>query len=151
MKYTLLLALLTSFSIMAKIPKFKETKLMKSTQLTQGPVLDLDILIDLPIGQKINEGANSYIKIHEKVHGKGWTLVENINVRANVLIKGMDLNISQKLALAHSSSNIMVSATIVHCANDNTGGCYIDNFQKEFKREIKESQKAKLTFLPTKF
>lgn len=147
-----LILLLISFSTLAKVPKFKNTKEMLVPALPQLPQFDLEFEIDLPLGQKINQAARSYIFVHEKIHGKGWTRVLNIDIKKNVLISGMDLTIQRKLNLSHANSKLLVSSTIVHCSNDDRGGCYIDTFQKTINRKLpaKTGVLQKITFKPTR-
>ena len=124
-------------------------KTMVISSIGVGKSLIFTVDVDLPDGQKINTGADSYISVFERKKGE-WALIKKININNKILFSGADLFFSEKLSLDSDHSKLAIDSTIFHCAINNRGQCYIDNFQKTILRYKKEGKGIALKLLPTK-
>lgn len=98
--------------------------------------ITLSINVNLPEGQKVNMGASGYIRVFEKTGGE-WFLVKDININNKILLPGQDLSFQEKVSFSSTDSQVAIDAIIYHCAINNKGSCYIDNFQKIVSRSGK--------------
>jgi hypothetical protein len=104
--------------------------------------------VQLPQGQKLNDKAPNYLSIYEKTD-KSWELVKKVNLNNRIAIPGMDLIVNDEVQLKNSDSKIAIDATIYHCALDNRGVCYIDDFQKHIQRYKSATNELSFTLHPT--
>lgn len=131
------------------LPKKKKLKSMSIHSVGIGKNLTMNGLVELPDGQKLNEKAPNQISVYEKL-SSGWKLVKKVNLNVRLAIPGMDLQVSEPIQLSSDKSEIAIDATIYHCALDNSGVCYIDNFQKPVVRRSSSRSEISFTVHPTK-
>ena len=149
MKYLLSLLILFSVKLSAiTLPEHAFLNELYSDNAGYGKSISLDIVIDLPKNEKLNEKAPSKVTFYEK-NGKDWEEVLKVNLKEKFFLPGMSIKFSEKLKLKNPDSEIAIDSTIYHCSIQN-GPCYINNFQKKLTRSKQTKKRLKVTFVASK-
>ena len=144
----LLFFLICSVSFAGPFIKKKVLKKMEILSIGPGQHLTFIADIDIPEGQKLNEGAPNQISIFEQ-REKKWSLVKRIDINNKILFPGRDISLKEQVSLSSSDSKLAIDSTIYHCSIDNQGSCYIDDFQKIVHR-MKGDKNISVRLKPTK-
>lgn len=141
-----LIALVLAAQASNNLPSRKKTRKMQVHQVAQGKKVAFNVKVDLPDGQKLNEGAPSNIAVYEQT-GDTWKLAQKIDLRKLRTVPGQDVDVLKSIHLEGTNSTIAIDSTIYHCSIEK-GPCYIDSFQQQVQRKQKLGKELSATLFP---
>ncbi len=130
MKFLVLNILFVSLSAYA-------TKEVKLNSIGFGNLLHIDAHIQLPKGQKLNQGAPSKISVYEK-QGNEWILTEAVKLNDFFSLTEL-IDFQRPVKLKSDKSEIKIQAGLYHCPRVGKGICVIDDFEGYIKRNPKKA------------
>lgn len=109
------------------VSAFAKVQNIKMDEIGYGSLVHINAQIQLPDGQKLNQGAPSNITVFEKEDDK-WVETRKMSLKDFFSMTGL-IRFQQPVKLRSEKSDLKVTANIYHCEKLKNTMCVIDDFE----------------------